>query len=315
MLSDTYFCNFSLFQSMPDSWAIKQLFPVMPIHRLDERPDAARRAGRHHLRLRRQDRPVHRPPRREAHAAAAHASTASRTTSGAFLVGAYQEILGDLHNLFGDTNAVHVSLDDDGEVVLEAVIKGDTVREVLDYVRVRRRAPWSPSSARDVETAVREGRISYEESGRLLRFYEEGLRGYTYLERRPGLGARDSGFVWRAAGAEPADESAGSPSPEPATGYSKCIFRSSAWKRASPRTGSRNGKLLIGMMIGSRASTALSIQSKAASQSPRPIAAARRTSTAARTPIWPSVLPGRAAEAHRPASRQPPETMREKARA
>ncbi len=80
LLSDTYFCNFSLFQSMPDSWAIKQLFPVMPIHRLDERPDAARRAGRHHLRLRRQDRPVHRPPRRQADAAAAHASTASPTT-------------------------------------------------------------------------------------------------------------------------------------------------------------------------------------------------------------------------------------------
>ena len=71
MLADTYFCNFSLFQSMPDSWAIKQLFPVMPIHRLDKPPTHARRAGRHHLRLGRQDRPVHRPPRREAHAAAA----------------------------------------------------------------------------------------------------------------------------------------------------------------------------------------------------------------------------------------------------
>ncbi len=81
MLADTYFCNFSLFQSMPDSWAIKQLFPVMPIHRLDEPPTQPRRARRHHLRLGRQDRSVHRPPRRQAHAAAARARTATRTTS------------------------------------------------------------------------------------------------------------------------------------------------------------------------------------------------------------------------------------------
>ena len=97
--------------------------------------DAPRGAGRHHLRFGRQGRPVHRPPRREERRWSCTRSTASRITSAAFLVGAYQEILGDLHNLFGDTNAVHVSLDDNGEIVLDGVVKGDTVREVLDYVQ------------------------------------------------------------------------------------------------------------------------------------------------------------------------------------
>ena len=100
---------------------------------------------------------------------------------GAFLVGAYQEILGDLHNLFGDTNAVHVRLGDNNEVILDSVIKGDTVREVLNYVQFSSDALIT-TLRRDVETALREGRIGYEESGRLLRFYEEGLHGYTYLE-------------------------------------------------------------------------------------------------------------------------------------
>jgi arginine decarboxylase len=100
---------------------------------------------------------------------------------GAFLIGAYQEILGDLHNLFGDTNAVHVSLNGSGEVVLDNVIKGDTVREVLDYVQFNSENLLA-AFRKDVETALREGRIGYEESGRLLRFYEDGLHGYTYLE-------------------------------------------------------------------------------------------------------------------------------------
>jgi arginine decarboxylase len=100
---------------------------------------------------------------------------------GVFLVGAYQEILGDLHNLFGDTHAVHVSLDAQGNVVLDAVIKGDTVREVLDYVEFD--AEMLVRKLREsVEIAVRDGQISFEESGRLLRFYEDGLHGYTYLE-------------------------------------------------------------------------------------------------------------------------------------
>ncbi len=97
-------------------------------------------------------------------------------------MGAYQEILGDLHNLFGDTNAVHVSLDEKGAVVLDAVIRGDTVREVLDYVQFKSTALLEQFRS-DVETAVREGRIGYEESGSLLRFYEDGLNGYTYLEQ------------------------------------------------------------------------------------------------------------------------------------
>ena len=100
---------------------------------------------------------------------------------GAFLVGAYQEILGDLHNLFGDTNAVHVRLSPTGEVMLDEVIKGDTVREVLDYVQFKAENLVT-RLRRSVEEAVREGRLGYEESGRLLRFYEEGLHGYTYLE-------------------------------------------------------------------------------------------------------------------------------------
>jgi arginine decarboxylase len=180
LLSDTYFCNFSLFQSMPDSWAIKQLFPIMPIHRLNEQPTCygvlgditCDSDGKIDQFIDRRDvkrtLPLH-PLRGEPY------------VLGVFLVGAYQEILGDLHNLFGDTNAVHVSTDNDGEVVLEAVIKGDTVREVLDYVE------FDPDALvrqlrTDVETAVRENRLDYEQAGRLLRFYEEGLRGYTYLE-------------------------------------------------------------------------------------------------------------------------------------
>ena len=103
---------------------------------------------------------------------------------GVFLVGAYQEILGDLHNLLGDTHAVHVSLGDDDTAVLDAVIKGDTVREVLDYVEFDGDALASKLRT-DVEAAVRAGKLDYEESGRLLRFYEAGLNGYTYLEERP----------------------------------------------------------------------------------------------------------------------------------
>jgi arginine decarboxylase len=100
---------------------------------------------------------------------------------GAFLLGAYQEILGDLHNLFGDTNAVHVSLDDDGEINLDAVIKGDTVREVLNYVQYSADELLS-RMRKDVERAVRANKISLDEARQLLRFYEAGLEGYTYLE-------------------------------------------------------------------------------------------------------------------------------------
>ncbi len=90
--------------------------------------------------------------------------------------------MGDLHNLFGDTNAVHVLLDEEGRVVLDAVIQGDTVREVLDYVQFKS-TTLVEKFRRSVEAAVREGRIGYEESGALVKFYEDGLHGYTYLEQ------------------------------------------------------------------------------------------------------------------------------------
>ncbi len=179
-LADTYFCNFSLFQSIPDSWAIKQLFPVVPIHRLTERPTehavigdiTCDSDGKIDQFIDRRDVKKSLP---------LHRFDGNPYLLGVFLVGAYQEILGDLHNLFGDTHAVHVRLDERGEVILDALVKGDTVKEVLDYVEFDAERLIG-KLRRDVEVAVREGRISYEESGRVLRFYEDGLHGYTYLE-------------------------------------------------------------------------------------------------------------------------------------
>jgi arginine decarboxylase len=183
LLSDTYFCNFSLFQSMPDSWAVKQLFPIMPIHRLEHEPH--RHAVLGDISCDSDGKIDQFIDRRDVKKTLAlHPFNGEPYYLGAFLVGAYQEILGDLHNLFGDTNAVHVSLSDSGEPVLDAVIQGDTVREVLDYVQFNSKNLLE-DFRKDVESAVREGKIGYEESGRLLRFYEEGLGGYTYLEE-PG---------------------------------------------------------------------------------------------------------------------------------
>jgi arginine decarboxylase len=179
-LSDTYFCNFSLFQSIPDSWAIKQLFPVMPIHRLNEKPTKYAVLGDITCdsdgKL---DRFVDRRDVKKT--LPLHTVNGDGYYLGVFLVGAYQEILGDLHNLFGDTHAVHVSLDDHGNARLDTVIKGDTVKEVLDYVEFDAESLIGKMRT-DVETAVREGRMDYEGAGRLLRFYEDGLHGYTYLE-------------------------------------------------------------------------------------------------------------------------------------
>ena len=180
MLSDTYFCNFSIFQSMPDSWAIKQLFPIMPIHRLEEKPTRAAVLG--DISCDSDGKIDQFIDRRDVkRTLPLHPFNGSEYYLGAFLIGAYQEILGDLHNLFGDTNAVHVSLNGNGEIILDNVIKGDTVREVLDYVQFRAESLLG-QFRKDVESALREGKIGYEESGRLLRFYEEGLNGYTYLE-------------------------------------------------------------------------------------------------------------------------------------
>jgi arginine decarboxylase len=180
LMSDTYFCNFSIFQSMPDSWAIKQLFPILPIHRLNEPPTRKAVLGDitcdsdgkidQFIDLR-DVRPT----------LELHSFNGEPYILGAFLLGAYQEILGDLHNLFGDTNAVHVSLDDDGEISLDGVVKGDTVREVLAYVQYSA-DDLLAKMRKDVERAVRLGKISLNESKQMLRFYEAGLEGYTYLE-------------------------------------------------------------------------------------------------------------------------------------
>lgn len=180
LLSDKYFCNFSIFQSLPDSWAIDQIFPIIPIQRLDEKPDRSAtiqditcdsdgkidnfistRKISYYL-------PVHSIKQKE------------RYYIGVFLVGAYQEILGDLHNLFGDTNAVHVSVDDKGYSI-DQIIDGETVAEVLDYVQynpkklVRTVESW-------VTTSVKSGIITAEEGKEFLSNYRSGLYGYTYLE-------------------------------------------------------------------------------------------------------------------------------------
>ena len=180
MLPDKYFCNFSLFQSLPDSWAIDQIFPIMPISRLDEKPERtatiqditcdsdgkidnfiSTRNFNYHL-------PV-------------HSLTKDPYYIGVFLVGAYQEILGDLHNLFGDTNAVHVSVYKD-HYEIDQVIDGETVAEVLDYVQfnpkkmVRSVETW-------VTTSMKSGIITPEEGREFLSNYRSGLYGYTYLEK------------------------------------------------------------------------------------------------------------------------------------
>jgi len=180
MLGETYFCNFSLFQSLPDSWAIKQLFPVMPIHRLNERP--ARHAALGDITCDSDGKVERFIDRRDIkRVLPVHGFDGQPYYLGVFLVGAYQEILGDLHNLFGDTNAVHVSTGTDCEVTIEAVIGGDSVREVLQYVQFDAQALVGQLRAA-VEEAVRHGRIDDRLAGRLLSSYQAGLEGYTYLE-------------------------------------------------------------------------------------------------------------------------------------
>ena len=179
-LADIYFCNFSVFQSMPDSWAINQLFPVVPIHRLSERP--TRRGVLADITCDsdgKVDKFTH--LREEKHTLELHTLTNEPYYIGAFLIGAYQEILGDLHNLFGDTHAVHVSVGEDGKIKLDHIIEGDTVREVLEYVQ------YSPDELfgrlrAEVGRAVESGQLQREEGILLLGFYQSGLSGYTYLE-------------------------------------------------------------------------------------------------------------------------------------
>jgi arginine decarboxylase len=180
LLKDTYFCNFSVFQSILDHWAIEQLFPVMPIHRLQSEP--TRRAViadltcdsdgkidkfidlqgiRRHIDLHpyRSDQPYY---------------------LGIFLVGAYQECLGNLHNLFGDTNVVHVDVDESGQARITSIVEGDTIKEVLSYVQYT--GDDLISGINDlIDAAVRKGTMSAEESAKFMHRYKESLSGYTYL--------------------------------------------------------------------------------------------------------------------------------------
>ncbi|MGE3354199.1 MAG: arginine decarboxylase, partial [Planctomycetota bacterium] len=179
-LADTYYCNFSVFQSAPDHWAVKQLFPTMPIHRLNEQP--TRRAILADLTCDSDGKVDKFIDLRDVKSALeVHPLVPGRPYYLAmFLVGAYQEILGDLHNLFGDTNAIHISMDDDHGYRVERVIEGDSVAEVLSYVQYEKQDLIRRMRSR-LEVAVRTGTINAKESGLLMKRYEEGLSGYTYL--------------------------------------------------------------------------------------------------------------------------------------
>ena len=177
-LVDRYFCNFSVFQSLPDNWAIDQLFPIMPIHRLDERP--SRRGTLQDVTCD-SDGVIDRfvggrkgKPSLELHPA----SAAEPYILGIFLTGAYQEILGDLHNLFGDTNAVHVSLNEQGGYEITDLVHGDTVTEVLNYVQFH--ASDLLTTFRRKVSAARD--LSRQEANSFIADYVAGLEGYTYLE-------------------------------------------------------------------------------------------------------------------------------------
>jgi arginine decarboxylase len=177
-LVDRYFCNFSLFQSLPDSWAIDQLFPIMPIHRLDEEP--VRRGTLQDVTCD-SDGKIDRfvgdkkgRPSLELH----EFRDGEDYILGIFLTGAYQEILGDLHNLFGDTNAVHVRLNDQGAYEITDLVEGDTVTEVLNYVQFGA-SQLLATFRRKVNAATA---LTREEANAFIADYVAGLEGYTYLE-------------------------------------------------------------------------------------------------------------------------------------
>jgi arginine decarboxylase len=180
-LADTYYGNLSVFQSATDHWAVKQLFPVMPIHRLDEKPT---RRGLFADLTCDSDGKIDQfiDARDVKDVLELHPWTGGRYYIGMFLVGAYQEILGDLHNLFGDTDAVHVRLAEDGGYTVDHVVEGDDVSNVLSYVQYERR--WLVEKVRrTIEAALRRGDISLEDSARLRRRYAQGLEDYTYLSQ------------------------------------------------------------------------------------------------------------------------------------
>ncbi len=180
-LADTYYGNFSVFQSAPDHWAVKQLFPVMPIHRLEEKP--TRRGVFADLTCDSDGKIDKFIDQRDVKdVLELHPWNGAPYYIGMFLVGAYQEILGDLHNLFGDTDAVHVHLGADGRYEVEYVVEGDEVTDVLRYVQYDR-GTLIEKVRRTIEVAMRSGQISLEDSARLRRHYEDGLKEYTYLRR------------------------------------------------------------------------------------------------------------------------------------
>jgi len=176
-LVDRYFCNFSLFQSLPDSWAIDQLFPIMPIHRLDEEP--TRRGTLQDVtcdsdgKIDRFVGDKHGRPSLELH----DFRDSEDYMLGIFLTGAYQEILGDLHNLFGDTNAVHIKMSDSGYEITD-LVHGDTVTEVLNYVQFGA-SNLLATFRRKVSAAKH---IARQEANTFIAEYVAGLEGYTYLE-------------------------------------------------------------------------------------------------------------------------------------
>ncbi len=175
-----YYGNFSVFQSIPDSWAIDQLFPIMPIHRLDEEPTV--RATLADLTCDSDGKIDHFIDIEDVkHVLPVHAfSDDQRYFMAIFLNGAYQEILGDLHNLFGDTNAVHVRLDGEGGYELGHFVKGDEIREVLAYVEYEPGA-MVERVRRQAERARRQGLITLDQVKLLMKHYEESLGSYTYL--------------------------------------------------------------------------------------------------------------------------------------
>lgn len=182
-LSDTIFCNFSVFQSLPDSWAVKQVFPIMPIHRLNERPE--RRATIVDLTCDSDGKIDHfidtDTGQVQSYIEVHDLQEGQPYYIGAFLTGAYQEILGDLHNLFGDTDTVHITINDNGSYTVDHVLQGDTVTEVLSYLDYNR-SELLEMIRKATEQSIARGSLSHVDARLLLKHYEEGIAGYTYLE-------------------------------------------------------------------------------------------------------------------------------------
>ena len=181
-LSDIYFSNFSVFQSLPDSWALGHLFPIMPIHRLNEKP--GRRASLADLTCDSDGKIAHFMNyhlwKNEKHLRVHTLKKEEPYYMAAFLTGAYQEILGDMHNLFGDTDAIHVSINENGHYSVDHHVEGDSIYDILKYIGYHKRDLMEKIQQR-TERAVLNKKLSREEAGRLLKNYSQALASYTYL--------------------------------------------------------------------------------------------------------------------------------------